>query len=154
VSAFDAERLRSRFPDITPGSNNGDTEITVPAAAVKEVVRALKTEHGFDHLVFLTAIDRPGDGRLELVYRLFSYAARAAVVVRAFLAREAGRVATVSDVYRGADWHEREAAELFGIVFDGHPDPRRLITPDDLQGYPLRKDFAHPNLRRLPEVST
>jgi NADH-quinone oxidoreductase subunit C len=154
VSAFDVERLRSRFPGTTPGSSRGDTELTVPADAVKEILRALKLEHGFDHLVFLTAIDRPGDGRLELVYRLFSYSARAAVMVRAFLVREGGRVATVSDVYRTADWHEREAAELFGIVFDGHPDPRRLITPDGLQGYPLRKDFTHPNLRRIPEVST
>jgi NADH-quinone oxidoreductase subunit C len=55
-------------------------------------------------------------------------------------------------LYRTAEWHERETAELFGIVFEGHPDPRRLLLPDDLEGFPLRKDFTHPNLRKLPEV--
>ena len=58
----------------------------------------------------------------------------------------------MSDLFRTAEWHERETAELFGIVFAGHPDPRRLLLPDDLEGFPLRKDFAHPNLVRLPEV--
>ena len=52
----------------------------------------------------------------------------------------------MSDLFRTAEWHERETAELFGIVFEGHPDPRRLLLPDDLEGFPLRKDFTHPNL--------
>jgi NADH-quinone oxidoreductase subunit C len=66
--------------------------------------------------------------------------------------RDGARVPTVSDIFRTAEWHERETAELFGIVFTDHPDPRRLLLPDDLDGYPLRKDFTHPNLIRLPEA--
>ena len=74
-------------------------------------------------------------------------------MVRVLLPRQGARVDTVSDLYRTAEWHEREAAEMFGIVFTGHPDPRKLLLPDDLEGHPLLKDFTHPNMLRLPEVS-
>jgi NADH-quinone oxidoreductase subunit C len=56
--------------------------------------------------------------------------------------REGGHVPTVSSLWRTADWHEREAYDLFGIVFDGHPDPRRILCPDDWEGWPLRKDYV------------
>ena len=73
-------------------------------------------------------------------------------MLRVLLPREGGTVETASDIYRTAEWHERETAEMFGVEFVGHPDPRKLLLPDDLDGYPLRKDFTHPNMIRLPEV--
>ena len=143
--------LRARFPDMAARPVDTAPSVTVEAVRLREHLLWLRDELAFDFLTFLTALDRPAQGQLELLYRLFSYATKAVVMVRVMLPRDGGRVETVSDIYRTAEWHEREAAELFGITFDNHPDPRRLLLPDDLEGYPLRKDFTHPNMRPLPE---
>jgi NADH-quinone oxidoreductase subunit C len=144
--------LRSRFPGMETRPVDTAPSITVEPAALRDHLRLLRDELAFDYLVFVTALDRPTEHVLEVVYRLFSHESRVSVVLRTRLPRDGARVATVSDLFRTAEWHERETAELFGIVFEGHPDPRRLLLPDDLEGYPLRKDFTHPNLIRLPEV--
>jgi NADH:ubiquinone oxidoreductase subunit C len=144
--------LRSRLPSVAARLVGGELELRCEANELRGLLRVLRDELRFDHLPFLTALDRPVDGRLELVYRLFSYASKAAAMVRVMQPREQARVPTVSDLYRTAEWHEREAAELFGITFLDHPDPRRLLLPDELEGCPLRKDFTHPNLRPLPEA--
>ena len=146
------DALRARFPSLSPRPVDPAPGLTVEAGSLRETVVFLRDTLSFDYLVFVTALDWPAESQLELVYRLFSYGSRVAVVVRVRLPREAARIPTISDLYPTADWHERETAELFGIVFEGHPDPRRLLLPDDLEGYPLRKDFTHPNLIRLPEV--
>jgi NADH-quinone oxidoreductase subunit C len=152
VSTLETGELRSKLPELLDSSGHGEFQLSVAPTTVHPLLAALRDEHHFDHLPFLTALDRPEQGRIELVYRLFSYRRRSAVTVRALLPRDAPRVQSVSDLFSTADWHERETAELFGITFEGHPDPRRLLTPDGLEGYPLRKDFTHPNLRPLPEV--
>jgi NADH-quinone oxidoreductase subunit C len=146
-----AEALRARFPDLAARPVDTAPSATVDAASLRAHLLHLRDALRFDMLVFMTAVDRPAEGRLEAVYRLFSYAARASLILRVFLPRTGARLDTVSDIYRTAEWHEREAAEMFGIEFAGHPDPRRLLLPDDLEGRPLLKDFTHPNLRRLPE---
>jgi NADH:ubiquinone oxidoreductase subunit C len=146
------EAVRARFPDLAPVGPDAAPSARVEPGAMREQLLYLRDSLGFDYLVFLTALDRPADSRLELVYRLFSRQTKAVVVVRASLPREAARVDTVSDIYRTAEWHERETAEMFGIEFAGHPDPRKLLLPDDLEGHPLRKDFTHPNMIRLPEA--
>jgi NADH-quinone oxidoreductase subunit C len=145
--------VRSRFPRVENRPVDPAPGISVEPAALRETLSYLRDQLGFDFLVFVTALDRPSEAALELVYRLFSYESRCTVVVRVRVPREGGRVPTVSDLYRTAEWHERETAELFGLEFSGHPDPRRLLLPDDLEGYPLRKDFTHPNMIRLPEVT-
>ena len=143
---------RARLPAADVRLEAGELALRCEAEALRGLLRALRDELGFDHLPFLTALDRPAENRLEAVYRLFSYSAKAAAMVRVRLPRGAASLPTVSDLYRTAEWHEREAAEMFGITFQGHPDPRRLLSPDGLEGYPLRKDFTHPNLRPLPEA--
>jgi len=147
------DALRGRFPGIETRPVDPALSVTVQPDALREHLVFLRDELAFDFLVFMTALDRPADGAVELVYRLFSRESRTSVVVRVRLPRDGARVPTVSDIYRTAEWHERETAELFGVEFAGHPDPRRLLLPDDLEGYPLRKDFMHPNLVRLPEVT-
>jgi len=147
------EALRARFPDAAARPVDSAPSVVVEGAELRKHLVYLRDALSFDFLVFLTAIDRPAEKKLEVVYRLFSYANRRALMVRVLLPREGARVDTVSDIYRTAEWHEREAAEMFGIVFDNHPDPRKLLLPDDLEGHPLLKDFTHPNMRRLPEVS-
>ncbi len=144
--------LRTRFPGLEYRPVDPAPSVTIEPGALRGHLAFLRDELAFDFLVFMTALDRPAEGALEVVYRLFSREARTTIVVRARLPRDGARIATVSDLFRTAEWHERETAELFGIVFEGHPDPRRLLLPDDLEGFPLRKDFTHPNLIRLPEV--
>ncbi|MCC7418590.1 MAG: NADH-quinone oxidoreductase subunit C [Acidobacteria bacterium] len=107
------------------------------------LARALRdrTDLRFDFLAELTAVDlHPREPRFEVVYVLVStvHARRLRLKVR--LAGADPRVATMSGVWPAANWLEREVWDLFGIEFAGHPDPRRLLMPEDWQGYPLRKD--------------
>jgi NADH-quinone oxidoreductase subunit C len=92
----------------------------------------------FDFLQNLTAVDWIKEGRIEVVYHLFSYVHRHSAVVKIDLPREAPRVASV---WRAAEWNEREQFDLFGVEFVGHPDLRRILMPDDWRGHPMRKDY-------------
>jgi NADH-quinone oxidoreductase subunit C len=108
------------------------------------VARALRDHPGlqFAFLAELTAVDfHPREPRFEVVYLLVSPDHRARLRLKVRLAGDDAHVATVSDVWPAANWLEREVWDLFGIVFDGHPDPRRLLMPEDWEGYPLRKDY-------------
>ncbi len=81
---------------------------------------------------------------IEVVYHLFSYRHRHAVVVKAAASRDAPTLPTVSTVWRAAIWQEREIFDLLGVVFTGHPDLRRILLPEDWVGHPLRKDYVEP----------
>ncbi len=111
---------------------------------VPAVMRTLRDRDdlAFALLAELTAADFwPREPRFELIYILVSIAHRRRVRLKVRLHGNDARVATVSDVWPAANWLEREVWDLFGIVFDGHPDPRRLLMPEDWDGYPLRKDY-------------
>jgi NADH-quinone oxidoreductase subunit C len=126
--------------------------LTVPAARIAEVCRFLRDDERtyFDQLSCLTALDNgPALGTLELVYNLYSIPYEHALCLRLEVPRNASvpgealpEVPTVSTVWRTADWHEREAFDLMGIRFTGHPDLRRILLPTDWEGYPLRKDYT------------
>jgi NADH-quinone oxidoreductase subunit C len=146
------DSLRARYPDAAARPPDTAISADVPPEGVRAHLLYLRDTLHFDFLVFLTALDWPARAEIELVYRLFSYESKVSCVLRAHLPREGARVETASDLYRTAEWHERETAEMFGVQFIGHPDPRKLLLPDDLEGHPLRKDFSHPNMIRLPEV--
>ena len=122
----------------------------VPALAVALRDRP---ELGFAFLAELTAVDFwPREPRFEVVYMLVSLANRLRLRMKVRLAADDPHVATVSGVWPAANWLEREVWDLFGIAFDGHPDPRRLLMPEDWQGFPLRKD--HPvQIRMTPTAS-
>src|SRR5205814_1347170 len=123
----------------------------VPAAA-----RALRDrpEFAFAVLAEITAADFwPREPRFELIYILLSPEHRHRLRLKVRLAGADARVATVSDVWPGANWLEREVWDLFGIAFDGHPDPRRLLMPEDWDGHPLRKDYPV-QIRKTPESSS
>jgi NADH-quinone oxidoreductase subunit C len=120
------------------------TTIYVSRDALPAVARVLHDDAGlgFTFLAELTAADFwPREPRFELVYILVSFTRRARLRVRVRLDGHDPRVTTVCDVWPAANWLEREVWDLFGIVFDGHPDPRRLLMPEDWEGYPLRKDY-------------
>jgi NADH-quinone oxidoreductase subunit C len=108
------------------------------------VARALRDrpDLGFDLLADIIAVDLwPREPRFELVYILVSIARRQRLRLKVRLAGQSAHVASVIGVWPSANWLEREVWDLFGIAFDGHPDPRRLLMPEDWDGFPLRKDY-------------
>ena len=120
------------------------TTVYIPRDAVPAVMRELRDrpELRFAFLAELTAVDFwPREPRFELLYLLVSIEHRLRLRVKVRLNGDAAHVATVSHVWPAANWLEREVWDLFGIAFDGHPDPRRLLMPEDWEGYPLRKDY-------------
>ena len=116
-------------------------ELRVPAAEWRATAARLRAD-GFDFLQNLTAVDWIKDERIELVYHLWSYARRQERVVRIDLPRAQPEAPSVADVWRAADWYEREQFDLLGVVFTGHPDLRRILMPADWVGHPMRKDYV------------
>src|SRR5687767_14232866 len=117
--------------------------IYVPADRLVETCRALRDADAlrFSTLVEVTAADYlPREPRFEVVYHLLSIAHRRRLRIKVRVG-DGGTVPTVQSVWRGAGWPEREVWDMFGIVFDGHGDLRRLLTPEDWEGHPARKDY-------------
>jgi NADH-quinone oxidoreductase subunit C len=131
------------------------TTIFVPRDDLPAVARALRDrpELGFALLIDITAIDFwPREPRFELVYLLVSIEHRLRVRVKVRLAGGDARIATVCGIWPAANWLEREVWDLFGIVFDGHGDLRRLLMPEDWDGHPLRKDYPV-QIRKTPQIA-
>ncbi len=124
-----------------------DPKIRVAPDRLVNIMRKLKSDPNlsFDQLLLISAVDRVAESRFDLVYHLASSVRRHRLAVSVQLPRSSPRVPTVSDVWRTADWHEREEYDLMGIEFEGHPDLSRILLPDDWVGYPLRKDYQFPD---------
>jgi NADH-quinone oxidoreductase subunit C len=160
------DRLKQKFGNKIAGANLQaiDPWIEVTPAGLVEVCQYLKREPdlAFDMLNCITAVDyfepdpkkaaKAGfEPHLELVYHLSSIRQKHSLVLKVMLPRwkndavgELPEVPTVSSVWRTADWHEREVFDLSGIHFAGHPNLRRILCPEDWEGYPLRKDYEMP----------
>src|SRR5688572_4731526 len=110
---------------------------------VAEYLRSDPVLH-FDWLANLSGVDYVADDRMCVIYDLWSFDHRHSFAVKVFAPRDDAHIASVADIWRAADWNEREAFDMFGIVFDGHPDLRRILCADDWVGYPLRKDYVFP----------
>jgi NADH-quinone oxidoreductase subunit C len=138
-------RFRERFGDAIQdtGPAAGLLRITVPADAIREVA-AYCREQGYNYPDTVTAVDLPAEGLFRVVYVLANVPdTRRTIVLHVDLPHDDNAsLPTVADIYPGADWDEREVWDLFGIVFEGHPDLRRIMTPDDWEGHPLRKDYS------------
>jgi NADH-quinone oxidoreductase subunit C len=148
---MDQDALVASLQEAVPGAQIAcapsidlHTTIYVSPDDVPALARALRDrgELAFAFLAELTAVDFwPKEPRFELVYVLVSIANRLRLRLKVRLPADDPHVATVSDVWPAANWLEREVWDLFGIAFDGHPDPRRLLMPEDWEGFPLRKDY-------------
>lgn len=142
-----AEALQRDHPEWVSEIVNalGETTIVVPREHIVEACSFLKTAPGldFDLLSDLCGFDRgpEEEPRFEVNYHLFSTTRYHRLRLKVVLNEEDPRVATVTGVWRTANWHERETYDLFGVIFDGHPDLRRILLPEDWQGHALRKDF-------------
>ena len=125
----------------------GDAFVLVDPAHWADFFRTCKQDErlGFEQLIDLSATDPAKDDENFWVnVQLLSLKHRHRLAVKALLPKDPGRIATLARVYRAAQWHERECAEMFGITFEGHPDPRNILLPDDWAGSPLRKDYEFP----------
>lgn len=131
--------------------------ITIEAGATEKVCTFLRDNEKleFDWLNNLSGLHYPAKevpeeseekpiAELEVVYHLYSMKHRHKLVVKVRVPENNAKVPSVAMVWRTADWHEREAFDLFGIEFTDHPDLRRILLPDDWEGYPLRKDYVTP----------
>jgi NADH-quinone oxidoreductase subunit C len=129
--------------------------IIIPSSEIIKVCSELheNTSAYFDMLSCLTGIDNGvAAGTMEVVYNLYSIPFNHHIMLKVVLPRENPQVETVSFIWRGADWYEREAYDMYGIKFIDHPDFRRILMPADWEGYPLRKDYKHQNTYRDVKV--
>ncbi len=136
--------LQSRFPGITVRPSKDMPAFDVPAASLDAVVRHLRDTHGFDLLADLCGLDRgPAvSPRFAVLIHLLGTGHHAYVRLAAACPNDvAPAVPSVSAIHPGANWHEREAYDMFGISFSGHPDLRRILMWDDYPHHPLRKEF-------------
>ena len=144
------ERLSAKLGEkVTAQNLEAASPFAVVATdAIVEVASFCKSDPdlAFDNLMCLSAVDYPKETppRMEVVYHLLSYRHGHTFALKVHLPRENPTVATVEGLWGVANWHEREAYDMFGIVFTGHSDLRRILLPDDWVGFPLRKDWVDP----------
>ena len=122
----------------------GETTVVVPREHLRRAAEFLSgdPELCFNFLSDITALDRfPLEPRFELNYQLLSLDRWERLRLKVRVSGQDPTVPSVTTVWLGANWHEREAFDLFGVRFDGHPDLRRILMPDDWEGHPLRKDY-------------
>ena len=122
----------------------GDPWIGLKAEALPQAAHFLRDDAAlaFDLLRIVTGVD--WKDRISAVYHLYSTRHNHEVTIRVDLDRADPRVESVTPVWPAADWHEREAFDMMGIVFEGHPNMTRILMPDDWEGHPLRKDYVAP----------
>jgi NADH-quinone oxidoreductase subunit C len=140
------ERVKERFGDrvLEVVSKPPDPFCVIAPAAIVEVAQFMRDDPqlAMDCLSNESGVDYKD--RVEVVYHLFSYRQRHGAVLKVKLPRENPSVATVENVWKSANWMEREIYDLVGVTFEGHSDLRRLLMPEDWPGHPLRKDFVEP----------
>jgi NADH-quinone oxidoreductase subunit C len=140
--------LQQRFSEaiVSADPAGPHPHVVVQADRWPRVARHLRDESAlaFDFLRCLSGVDYPEEGRLVSVYDLISTARRHAFAVKVQAPRDNPHVPSVADVWPAAEWHEREAYDLMGIIYDGHPRLTRILLPDDWVGHPLRKDYVFP----------
>lgn len=141
------EEIKQYITEILPATVFDETgewlNVAVPEQSFKPFAQSLRhSRFEFDYLFCLTCVD--WKTHLTMVYHLSSTNYRHSIVIKVQLDRNNPEIDTVSDIWRTAEFHEREVFELFGVKFRQHPDLRKLILTDDFEGYPLRKDFQDP----------
>jgi NADH-quinone oxidoreductase subunit C len=140
------QRLTNKFTGTPLAADEfrGELTVVVPKDRIVEVCRFLKEENAlqFNFLADLCGIDMAAPSlRFGVIYNLYSLPRKHRIRLKTFTSEDEPHVPTVSTVWATANWHERETFDMFGIVFDGHPDLRRMYMPDEFEYYPLRKDF-------------
>jgi len=142
-----AERIKEQYPDavLSIGEYRGQASVSVRRESILDVCRWLHgdPELRMDMLKDLCGVDWLGkkEARFEVVYHLYSMPNRHAIRLKAQVPEHDAAIKSVVSVWKGAEWHERECFDMFGIRFEGNPDLRRVLMPEDWEGHPLRKDY-------------
>jgi NADH-quinone oxidoreductase subunit C len=145
ASAETIDLLKARFGGVDVSEYQGQVRVAVPAPAAHDALVCLKNQCGFDLLVDITCVDylnyRDAKDRFGLVYLIANTATNERITVRVFLNEPQLSLPTATDLWQGANWLEREVYDMYGIVFEGHPDLRRILMPEEFTAFPLRKDY-------------
>jgi NADH-quinone oxidoreductase subunit C len=131
----------------------GTVFVTVKPEDMPRFAKYLRdtAELGFDLLEYAYGTDWMEKEQMEVGYHLTSTKHQHDLVFRCYIPRSEPKLATLTGIWRAADLHEREVYDLLGVEFTGHPDLRRLLTPPEFEGFPLRRDYASPNFEPLPK---
>jgi NADH-quinone oxidoreductase subunit C len=122
--------------------DRGELTLVIAPTRLQDTCRYLKEKHGFLRLSGITAVDHlPENPRFEVVYHLHSVSNNERLRLKSLLPEENPEIDSVTGVWRGAAWYEREIYDLFGVKFRGHPNLRRILLPAGWEGHPLRKDY-------------
>ena len=138
------EKIETRFQNniLLKNSFRDELSLTVTKDSLIEIMTFCKKDLGFDYLVDLTAVDNLGTNpRYEVVYELYSYSDSCHLRIKAGVDESEREVSSVVGLWPTANWHEREAFDMIGLTFSGHPDMRRILMWEGYPYYPLRKDF-------------
>ena len=145
ILSFPAAReLNDRLPEAIVEAKDALGEITlwIDPSRIVEVCGHLRREQKFERVSAVTAVDFwPADPRFEVVYHLHSLERNLRLRLKCRVSGENAEIDSVTSVWRGANWYEREVFDLFGIRFLNHPDLKRILMPEDWEGHPLRKDY-------------
>lgn len=136
--------LAAALDDLATTATAAFNELTVEVAPenIVAALSRLKRDLNFERLTSVTGVDRfPAEPRFEVVYHLQTVAGKQRLRIKARVSGENPEIDSVVSVYRAADWYERETFDLFGIRFRNHPNLKRIMMPEDWEGYPLRKDY-------------
>lgn len=137
--------LKDRFANVKDSEFRDQTRVVVEQSQCFDAFRCLKDDFGFDMLVDVTCVDylnfRDAKDRFGLVYVLANTDSNLQLMVRVMLNEPDVTVPSVTPLWEGANWMEREVWDMFGIRFDGHPDLRRILLPEEFAAHPLRKDY-------------
>jgi NADH-quinone oxidoreductase subunit C len=140
--AADVAALQSKFKVLKKTEFRGETTLTVEQSAIYEVCRLAKEQLGFTFLLDISGIDNFGEEpRFELAYELYHFERGDHLRLKISVSEDDLEVPTVTKIWATADWHEREAFDMYGLRFRGHPDLRRILMWDVYPFHPLRKDF-------------
>ncbi|HBA59926.1 MAG TPA: NADH-quinone oxidoreductase subunit C [Elusimicrobia bacterium] len=153
MSSYLIETLKTRFPAAVLETHDfrGDETVLIKKEALPAAAAFLKDELGFDFLMDLTVADYlPREPRFELVCHFYSSKHNYRLRLKCPVAGTDARIASLTPFWAGANWFEREAYDMFGINFEGHPDLRRILMYDGFEGHPLRKDY--PLKKRQPRI--
>ncbi|MGH9666945.1 MAG: NADH-quinone oxidoreductase subunit C [Bryobacteraceae bacterium] len=139
-----ADLIKEKIPDAVEEVKEAFGELTlfIAPASIVDVCRFLKNEQEFNRIDDVTAVDwHPAEPRFEVVYHLHSLPRNQRLRMKCRVSGPQPEIDSVTPVWRGANWYEREVYDMFGIVFRNHPDLTRILMPLDWDGYPLRKDY-------------
>ncbi len=142
-----AEKIKEKFPEdvLDIKEFREQVSVTIKKERIVEICRYIHDdpELSLDYLRDVCGVDymEKKEKRFEVVYHLYSMRHRHMIRLKAEVGEGDASIDSVTPVWVGANWHEREAFDMYGIIFNGHPDLRRVLLPEDWEGYPLRKDY-------------